>query len=1181
VTLGATTEAGEPRPLFGSGTGSVWFTWTAPASGRAWVSTRGTVGEHALGVYTGGAIGSLTTVGESQSYYPYYAVGFDATAGVSYRIQVLTWGGSAEVNWSVDTQAGAPARNAANDMFANAWTIVGSDVYSYATTTYATKEPGEPNHAGNAGGHSVWWTWTAPNAARAVISSTGFNTLLGVYTGASVSALALVAANDDDGSTVGGSTVTIDTVAGATYRIAVDGKNGVTGDATLHLLTSSPADTTPPSTTITTGPSSPTSSPSATFTFWSDDAVRFECSLDGGAFLACSSPAAYSGLLAGPHSFAVRGIDAAANVERTPAMRSWTVTGPPANDAFATAAMITGLTGLEAGTTTGATHEPGEPRHSYEGGAGSVWYRWTPPRDGIAAFWLDWAPSWPLSVAVYTGTTVASLQRVVGLDGGSFFATAGSTYVVAVDGAAANGSFKLRWRDAPTNDQLERAGVVGGESGTWRGDNIGATKTEDEPAHGGDPGGASVWLSWTAPRTGTVTFDTLGSDGALPTVLAVYTRDFGRPLELRGQDRDSAGGGKSSVSLGVLAQTRYLVAVDGVGGATGAVHVNWSLTATAVPPPPTSTTAPAVALTAPADGAHVSGTARLAATASDAEGIDRVEFVVGGRTIGFDRDAPYSYDWDTTTSSDGPVAVKARAVDRTGTTAVAAARTVTVDNTAPWVTIDDGPYAYGTVATAVARFAFHAEPGARFECSLDGSAFSACTSPADYFGVAPGFHRWAVHAVDRFGAVGDTQTWSWTTSAPTDASAPETTIDSGPSGTTSDTGATFFFSAGETNVRFQCRLDAAPFSGCETPLTLQSLPSGSHTFQVRAFDVAGNLDPTPAARTWTISTSPGGGAAAAPDTAITTGPSGLESGSSATFAFTATSAAATFECALDAAAFVPCTTPRTYTGLTEGAHTFRVRGGDAGGVDPTPATRTWTIDTTPPGTTITDGPSGTVSSPSAAFGFTSDDPGAGFRCSLDDAPFVVCSSPKPFSLLAPGSHTFAVRAVDAAGNADMSAATRTWTISPPADPSGGLLPNGSFEGSTAGWSVGGASVSVVAGGKVGSSAARVSWAAGDYFYLGAVSPPPVAAAVGARYELSGWVRSQTAGQYVCLVLQELDGAVGVRQTLECLTTSTDWRQWPTVALTPTAGHQLYVFTISFNAKPGDSYDIDGLTLTTA
>lgn len=87
-----------------------------------------------------------------------------------------------------------------------------------------------------------------------------------------------------------------------------------------------PADTTPPAAPILSGaPSGSVTSSSATISFTAEDGATFTCSLDGGAYAACSSPRSLSGLAAGPHTFSVKASDAAGNTSLAETA-SWTVT---------------------------------------------------------------------------------------------------------------------------------------------------------------------------------------------------------------------------------------------------------------------------------------------------------------------------------------------------------------------------------------------------------------------------------------------------------------------------------------------------------------------------------------------------------------------------------------------------------------------------------------------------------------------------------------------------------------------------------------------------------------------------------------------------------------------------------------------------------------------------------------
>ena len=166
----------------------------------------------------------------------------------------------------------------------------------------------------------------------------------------------------------------------------------------------------------------------------------------------------------------------------------------------------------------------------------------------------------------------------------------------------------------------------------------------------------------------------------------------------------------------------------------------------------------------------------------------------------------------------------------------------------------------------------------------------------------------------------------------------------------------------------------------------------------------------------------------APETTIDAKPPNPSDSQSATFAFSSNEDGAAFECKLDAGAFVECGTPKSYSGLADGAHTFTVRAVDGtGNVDTSPASYTWQVDT-PPETTIDSGPSGLVNVRNATFGIGSDEPNVAFECQLDGGAFGACGVPATFSGLADGEHTFRVRARDAGGHIDDTPAERTWTI---------------------------------------------------------------------------------------------------------------------------------------------------------
>lgn len=164
-------------------------------------------------------------------------------------------------------------------------------------------------------------------------------------------------------------------------------------------------------------------------------------------------------------------------------------------------------------------------------------------------------------------------------------------------------------------------------------------------------------------------------------------------------------------------------------------------------------------------------------------------------------------------------------------------------------------------------------------------------------------------------------------------------------------------------------------------------------------------------------------AAAAPQTTIVSGPSSLIPSRSAAFGFKSSLRRSTFQCKLDAGKWSKCTSPKGYTSLAQGAHTFRVRALKNGAVDRTPAVRTFTVDTVKPQTTITDEPlARIIHDGSPSFQFTSSEPGT-FECRLDNAAFAACASPFVAEMLPDRIYTFQARARDVAGNRDATPAT--------------------------------------------------------------------------------------------------------------------------------------------------------------
>jgi len=146
------------------------------------------------------------------------------------------------------------------------------------------------------------------------------------------------------------------------------------------------------------------------------------------------------------------------------------------------------------------------------------------------------------------------------------------------------------------------------------------------------------------------------------------------------------------------------------------------------------------------------------------------------------------------------------------------------------------------------------DPLSSFMCALDGGAFAfgACSGPgASHTAatLADGPHTFRVEAVDVSSNVDPTPALQGFT---VDTRQPETRIDKGPARKGASRVATFKVSSDEPGASFECLLDRASFKPCGANTTYRKLRRGKHSFQVRSRDAAGNIDATPAVRTWRV-----------------------------------------------------------------------------------------------------------------------------------------------------------------------------------------------------------------------------------------------------------------------------------------------------------------------------------------
>lgn len=270
---------------------------------------------------------------------------------------------------------------------------------------------------------------------------------------------------------------------------------------------------------------------------------------------------------------------------------------PPfvANDLFARPRVIgPSLPISTSGSTAGATAEGVEPSHSSGLATSSVWFQWTAPANGRVTFSTA-GSSFDTVLAVYTGSSLRNLSKIAANNDAAFndktsrlqfLAAAGQTYYLALDGLRGeSGNYFLSATGAllarPGNDNiLSRSNL--GSSSTFLVNNsvLEATAETGEPPLAGTPPTRSVWYSWTAPSSGSLSLDSGGSD--FGNVLGIYTGSSFTNLKLL-QGQASPAFATNRIIIPVTVGSNYIIKVDGAKSANGSHRLSGQLTTLAAP----------------------------------------------------------------------------------------------------------------------------------------------------------------------------------------------------------------------------------------------------------------------------------------------------------------------------------------------------------------------------------------------------------------------------------------------------------------------------------------------------------------------------------------------------------------------------------------------------------------------
>ncbi|MBO9666032.1 MAG: Ig-like domain repeat protein, partial [Bdellovibrio sp.] len=478
----------------------------------------------------------------------------------------------------------------------------------------------------------------------------------------------------------------------------------------------------------------------------------------------------------------------------------------------------------------------------------------------------------------------------------------------------------------------------------------------------------------------------------------------------------------SSYVLAAGSHTFKARAYDGAGNVSAVQTFSWTIDTT---PPTTTLTSKPSALTNAL-------TATFGFVGSDTG---------GGNIAGFECSLDgASYGACTTGKSysalaDGVHTFQVRATDTAGNIGNAATYSWTVDSSTPMASLSLYPDSITNETSATFAFSATAPAGGSitgYQCQINGSAWTSCTSPKNYTSFVQGTQTFGVRSIDNNSNISTPTTYTWVV----DTTAPTLTITDKPNALTNLSTAQFKFDGVDTGGgsidSFYCQLDGAAFTQCSSPRDLSGLTQGTHTFNVKVTDTAGNTSAV-SSYSWVVDLT-------APTMTLLTTPDLLTNATTAAFTFSSVDSGggslAGSYCSLDGSTPDSCVSGVSYSSLAGGVHTFEVHSVDTAGNSSSTASYTWTIDVTPPVVTLTSKPLANWNSAAATFAFVGSDNGggsvAGYQCKLDSGSYAACTSGVTFTSLSDGVHTFAVYATDTAGNqsAIVSYSWTTDTVTP-------------------------------------------------------------------------------------------------------------------------------------------------------